>query len=159
MTLIALDNAQWGFESNCFVCERSNERGLRIPFFHDAGRQIVTATFALSEAFSGAPTWVHGGIVLAVLDEAMAWGTIAIANQFAATRETTTTFERPVLVGATHRIEATVLDVGEELVETGASITDERDRVCASARATFVILGEAQVQRAVLGTSDRPANE
>lgn len=72
MTTIRLHNEDWGFETNCFVCEPKNEHGLGISFFHDTDRNLVTAEFELSHTFSGAPTLVHGGITLAVLDEAMA---------------------------------------------------------------------------------------
>ena len=37
MTRHRLDNDAWGFESSCFVCEGRNERGLRVPSFHDDG--------------------------------------------------------------------------------------------------------------------------
>ena len=80
MTLVRLHNDDWGYETNCFVCEATNERGLRIPFFHDDEADVVVAELHLGHAFSGAPTLLHGGIVLAVLDEAMAWAAIAIAD-------------------------------------------------------------------------------
>lgn len=109
----------------------------------------MTATFDLGDAFSGAPTWVHGGIVLAVLDEAMAWATIALARCFAATRDTATTFERPVRVGRPHRVEARVVERDGELLRTVATIHDGKERVCARAAATFVALGEARAAQAV----------
>ena len=55
-----LTNEQWGFSSNCFVCEPTNGAGLRIPFFHDTERDVVTAEFDLTDAFSGTPSYVHG---------------------------------------------------------------------------------------------------
>ena len=38
-----LENARWGFESNCFVCEPRNAAGLRIPFEHDDEAGVVLA--------------------------------------------------------------------------------------------------------------------
>jgi len=32
MPLLSLTNDRWGFASNCFACEPTNEAGLRIPF-------------------------------------------------------------------------------------------------------------------------------
>ena len=81
MTLHRLHNEAWGFETNCFVCEPKNQAGLQIPFFHDDERSVVTAEFELSDAYSGAPSLVHGGVTLAVLDEAMAWACIAVGKQ------------------------------------------------------------------------------
>ena len=43
MARIRLHNDDLGYESNCFVCEASNEAGLRIPFFHDTEREMVVA--------------------------------------------------------------------------------------------------------------------
>jgi len=144
-----LENARWGFESNCFVCEPRNAAGLRIPFEHDDEAGVVRAAFTLDDRFSGAPTYVHGGVVLAVLDEAMSWATIAVGGVFAVTSETSTRFLRPVRVGREHAVEARVDEAGVERLETSAAVLDGKDRVCAEARATFVPLGPAQAVDAI----------
>ncbi len=82
---------------------------MRVPFFHDDEMGTVSAEFSLDERFSGAPSYVHGGLVLAILDEAMAWAAIAVAKTFALTRTTTTTFSRPVKVGRSYRVEARIM--------------------------------------------------
>ena len=91
-----LRNERWGFESNCFVCEPRNDAGMRLPFEHDDELDAVVCEFSLDDRFSGAPRFVHGGVLLSVLDEAMSWATIAIAGRFAVTEETTSRFKRPV---------------------------------------------------------------
>jgi acyl-coenzyme A thioesterase PaaI-like protein len=152
-----LDNTGWGFETNCFVCEQSNERGLRIPFFHDEQHGVVVAEFTLDGAFSGAPQYAHGGVVLAIMDEAMAWATIAIAHRFAMTHETTARFERPVRVDTTYRVEANIVAMDGDVLHTAAVVIDGRGRTCTNASAQFVSLGEAQAVRAVgaeLGADD-----
>lgn len=143
----ALTNERWGFESNCFVCEPRNDAGLRIPFFHDQESGTVTATFTLDDRFSGAPSYLHGGVLLAVLDEAMAWATIAVAHRWAVTGETTTRFEHPVRVGRTYTVTARITGPVPDhaaTLEASAEITDHKDRRCAASSATFVVLGEAQ---------------
>lgn len=149
VTLIPLRNDDLGYETNCFVCEPSNEEGLRIPFFHDTERNLVTAEFALSNSFSGAPTVVHGGVSLAVLDEAMAWACIAIGRQWAVTAETTTRFDRAVYVDKPHHVEAEITDQTDAEIRTTGRIVDLKGRVRAEATATFIVLGEAQIKRAV----------
>jgi uncharacterized protein (TIGR00369 family) len=141
-------NSRWGFESSCFVCEERNDHGLRIPFFHDPDAGEVVAGFELDERFSGAPSYVHGGVVLAVLDEAMAWATIAMAGQFAVTKETTTRFRRPVRVGRRYEVRAGVEEEADEL-RCRAVVTDADGERCASAEATFVPLGPAQAADAI----------
>jgi len=142
-----LHNDDWGFETNCFVCEPTNAQGLQIPFIHDTERLLVTAEFELNEAFSGAPTLVHGGVVLAVLDEAMAWACIAIGKQWAVTTETTTRFDRAVRVGSRYRVEAEVVDHVDATMRTSARVLDRRGVIRAEANATFTTLGEAQAVR------------
>lgn len=153
----ALTNDQWGFESNCFVCEPRNAAGLRIPFFHDEDNNTVTATFTLDDRFSGAPSYVHGGLLLAVLDEAMAWAAIAVAHRWAMTGETTTRFDHPVRVGRSYTVTARITEPpteGSSALAAAAEITDAKARTCATSSATFVVLGEAQAVAAGATTGD-----
>jgi hypothetical protein len=76
MAVERLENSRWGFGSNCFVCEPANARGMQVPFSHDTDRGVVFADFTLSTEYSGAPTYVHGGATLALMDEGMSWATI-----------------------------------------------------------------------------------
>lgn len=143
MGLRRLTNAGWGFETNCFVCEPANAAGLRLPFFHDEEADVVRADLKLDERFSGAPNYVHGGVVLAILDEAMAWATIAIGGKFAVTAETSTRFVYPVHLDRPYRVEARVDETDEERIVCSASVLDAKDRPCAEARATFSVLSAA----------------
>ncbi len=132
-----LSNERWGIETNCFVCEPRNEAGLRIPFFHDEVTGPVTARFTLDNRFSGAPAYVHGGVLLAVLDEAMAWAAIAVAHRWAVTGETTTRFEHPVRIGHEYTVTARIADALAESSTLAATavITDaQRPRVCGRSR-------------------------
>jgi uncharacterized protein (TIGR00369 family) len=149
MALRRLHNEDWGFESSCFVCEPKNDRGLQLPFHHDTDADLVRCEFTLGNEFSGAPSYVHGGISLAILDEAMAWATIAVGGKFAVTTETTTRFLRPAKVGRTYRVEARVDEQDEERMRTSAVVLDEKDRPCAESAATFAILSPAVAKDAI----------
>ncbi len=147
----ALTNEQWGFESNCFVCEPRNDAGLRIPFFHDKASETVTASFTLDGRFSGAPSYLHGGVLLAVIDEAMAWAAIAVAHRWAVTGETSTRFEHPVRVDRTYTVTARITErtaADASTLTATAEVTDVKGRRCAQSSATFVVLGEAQAAEA-----------
>jgi acyl-coenzyme A thioesterase PaaI-like protein len=150
MAIVKLDNSDWGFESNCFVCEQANERGLQIPFAFDDEATVVFADFVLDRPFSGAPQYAHGGIVLAILDEAMAWAAIAVGHRFAMTRETTAVFERPVRLGQSYRVEARLDDASDDAIHATALVKDENGKCRARANGLFVPLGLAQAN-AVLG--------
>ena len=143
-----LTNEGWGFTSNCFVCEPKNGTGLRIPFHHDEERDEVVAEFELDEDFSGAPTYLHGGITLAVLDEAMAWAAIAVAGKWAVTKRSTAEFERPVRVGKTYRVVARIDRSSEHEILASATILDHKDRACTTATGVFTPLGAAQAAEA-----------
>ncbi len=144
-----LRNEQWGFESNCFVCEPSNQAGSRLPFEHDDELDAVVCEFTLDDRFSGAPRYLHGGVLLAVLDEAMAWATIALAGKFAVTEESTTTFSRPVKVDRPHTCVARVTGTDGERIATTATVADRFGQVCATSTATFHVLMPAQVEAAI----------
>ncbi len=149
MAVHRLHNEDWGFETNCFVCEPTNARGLQIPFFHDDELEVVNAEFELSDTFSGAPTLVHGGVTLAVLDEAMAWACIAVGRQWAVTTDTTTKFHRTVRVGSLYRVEAGVVDHVDGVMRTTATVVDRRGELRVEAAASFTTLGEAQAARLI----------
>jgi acyl-coenzyme A thioesterase PaaI-like protein len=150
VTSVRLQNAAWGFASNCFVCEAANPDGLGIVFFHDTDAGLVSAEFVLGERFSGAPNYVHGGITLAVLDEAMAWAAIALAGSFALTRTTTTRFRRPVRVDRPHRVEGRLEGRnGDGSLDLSAVVLDAEGRSCAEARADFVPMDAGRAVAAI----------
>jgi acyl-coenzyme A thioesterase PaaI-like protein len=142
-----LHNDDWGIETNCFVCEPTNDAGLRIPFFHDTDRDVVVADVELSRAFSGAPTLVHGGVTLAVLDEAMAWACIAVGGLWAVTTETTTRFDKAVLIDTVYRVEAEVVGREASAMTCRARVLGSDGTVRVEATARFTTLGEAQAVR------------
>lgn len=122
---------------DCFACGLQNDRGLHIPY--EKVGETVEAVFTLGREFSGAPAFVHGGVVMTVLDEGMAWATIALRARFAVTQEFTTRFTRPVLIDRPHTLRAEcgpLAEDGRTLVVT-ASISREDGKVCASAEATY----------------------
>lgn len=56
---------------SCFVCGRDNTAGLRSRWVSDRAAGEVRATLVLAESFQSYPGLAHGGIVAALLDEAM----------------------------------------------------------------------------------------
>lgn len=148
MTRLRLHNDDLGYETNCFVCEQSNSAGLRVPYFHDTNANLVSAEFILGDAFSGAPTMLHGGVSLALLDEAMAWACIAIGRQWAVTSETSTKFHRAIYVDKPHVVEAEIVEQTDTEIITAGRILNLKGVVRAESRATFTALGEAQLKRA-----------
>lgn len=56
----------------CFVCGRENSGGLGARWTTDPSAGEVRTQLAIPERFNGYPGLVHGGVVTALLDEAMA---------------------------------------------------------------------------------------
>jgi len=56
---------------SCFVCGRENGGGLRTRWESDRAAGEVRTTVSVAEHFNGYPGVVHGGILAALLDEAM----------------------------------------------------------------------------------------
>ena len=156
MTLVPLTNEAWGFDSLCFVCEDANDRGLRIPFFLDDEAGTVTAEFTLTEAFSGAPALAHGGVLMAICDEAMCWATIAVAKTWALTAGNGHRFLRPVRLGRPYRVEARITGRDHDGIHATATVTSATTgKVAVEAQAVFSPIGEAQAARAI-GTEVAP---
>ena len=53
---------------HCFICGRSNPRGLYMTFY-DNERDKVYSEYTVSDAYQSYPGIVHGGIIAAMLDE------------------------------------------------------------------------------------------
>ena len=158
MALHPLHNTAFGFPSECFACDPDNPVGLRLSFVHDDEAGTVTSEFTLGPAYSGAPRFVHGGLLLAILDEAMAWAAIAVAGRFAVSRTSQASFRRPVMVDVAHRVEAAVEEQDEASVSARARIFNPEGKRCAEARARLVVLSEETARTAIgadLGGNER----
>ncbi len=159
MTVHPLTNADWGFDALCFVCDDRNPHGLRIPFFHDDQAGTVFADLTLGEGFSGPPALVHGGLLMTLCDEAMGWAMIAVAEVWALTATNAHRFVRPVRLGRTYRVEATITGRDEAGVHATATIASvPTGKLSVEAEATFSPLGQAQAAR-VIGSKVKPEHQ
>lgn len=57
---------------SCFICGRENPLGLKARWESDRKTMEVRTRVVIPEHFNGYPGVVHGGIITAILDEAMA---------------------------------------------------------------------------------------
>lgn len=136
---------------NCFACGPDNPKGLAIGY--EQVGDTVEATFTLDESFSGAPSFVHGGVAMTVLDDAMAWAAIAVRQRFAVTIQFSATFKRPVLVDERHTLRVTVgqVDVNGRTIPAIGEIRREDGNVCVQATATYHAMTDEEVA-AISGT-------
>jgi acyl-coenzyme A thioesterase PaaI-like protein len=120
----------------CFGCGDDNPIGLHLRFSpEDDG---VKASFIPGPQHQGFQDVVHGGIISAVLDEAMAWAT-AHAGVWAVTGEMRVRFRQPLKIGEITTVAARVSGTRGRLVTAAAELQLDRDRsAVATASATFV---------------------
>lgn len=129
----------FGFETNCYVCDPANASGLRLDFYLDDERDVVTATARLGAEYSGAPTLVHGGVLAAICDDAMAWAAIALARRFALTAESRFRYAAPVPCGQELTVTARLVGRVDTQIWLIAEICGgETVLVRAEARATVI---------------------
>jgi uncharacterized protein (TIGR00369 family) len=123
-------------DNYCFVCGKQNTSGLGLSF-SSVGDKIV-AEFTLQKKFQGYKDIIHGGIIAAILDEAMIKVLLTKDIQ-AVTAELTVRFKAPLLAGETVSVEAGVLKVKKNLVETSAVIKRPDSSIIAEGTAKLII--------------------
>ncbi|MEX2236196.1 MAG: PaaI family thioesterase [Dehalococcoidia bacterium] len=149
MTLKPLRNTDFKFPSLCFVCDQGNERGMQVPFALDTERGRVVAELNLGQPFSGAPNYVHGGAIAAVLDEATAWAVIALLERFGITRRSETSYKKPLLIGETYQVEAWVEEQEDRKVTARAQILGQDGEVHAEFTGKYRVMDRAEAEKAI----------
>ena len=139
----------FAFDTRCFVCDQENEGGLRQRFFMDDELGRVVAEFVPSADHSGAPNYAHGGVSMAVLDDAMAWAIIAIKDRFGLTRKAEVEFLRPVLVGRAYEVQAWVESFEGRSLVARAELRSSEGKLCVAAKAGYTVLTLEEAERAI----------
>ena len=121
-------------ENMCFACGKANKIGLKLDFKeHEGG---VLAEFVPNEYHQGYPGITHGGIVITLLDEAIAWA-CRIRGYDAFTAHLEVRFRNPLKIGERVQIYGKVvkekgrLAIGEAVVKAG-------ERIIAEAKGKFI---------------------
>jgi uncharacterized protein (TIGR00369 family) len=104
----------------CFVCGKENPSGLGVDFDIDREWRSISAKFTPSDIHQGYERIVHGGILSALLDEAMVKLTVGLGTP-AVTAQITVTFKAPAAPG-------------EELLVSGRLIHETRRLIQAEAK-------------------------
>ncbi len=121
----------------CFVCGKDNPCGLKLSFALLDGK--ITSDFTPSSQHQGYKDITHGGIITALLDEAMIQAAL-IEGMAPVTAEINVRFKKPLIAGQRSHIEAEIVKKGKRLVEAAARLTSGADgNVIAEARAKLLI--------------------
>jgi acyl-coenzyme A thioesterase PaaI-like protein len=131
-------------ENYCFGCGGGNAHGLRLIFDVDDAVPRAIGHFRLAREFQGAEGVVHGGVVAAILDEAM--GKLHHGVK-AMTAHLVIEYRRPVPVGEEIIVEAVQKErKGRNLLHSG-EIRNAAGEVLARGEARFVELDEARLKK------------
>lgn len=112
--------------------------GLRLRFRTED--ESVRAEFTPSSIHEGYPGYVHGGITCALLDEAMGWAAYHLSSgALVVTGRVQIKFRRPLLVGETLSVAASVKRRSTRHLWTEATVRRRDGKVAAEATAIMVI--------------------
>lgn len=131
-----------GTFTGCFGCGPDNPRGLRLEFLRD-GDAVVSHT-SLGLEYAGYRNFIHGGVIAAILDEAMGWALLHIRGRYGVTRSLTVDYRRPVRVASRLTVRASIDAFRTESAEISAMIRDHRGRVLASAASAWTLVRNAR---------------
>ncbi len=105
----------------CFVCGKDNPAGLSVAFEINASSRTITAVFTPSDMHQGYEGIVHGGILSALLDEAMAKLTFGLGIP-AVTAEMTVKFKNPAAPGNSLSVSGRITEETRRLIRAEARI-------------------------------------
>lgn len=129
-------------QHNCFGCGAQNHIGLRLRFFVD-GEGAAIATLRMPRRFQGPHGFVHGGVIAAVLDEAMSKAIHASAHGakiMALTRQMETEYLRPTPLGAVLTLRGLQDRVEGRKHFCSGTLSDAGGHVLARGKALFIAI-------------------
>ncbi len=129
-----------------FVHGLRNPSGLHLQY-HLTGERVVT-TWVAGEEHAGFPGFVHGGLVTAVLDDAMGRCSV-LHHRWVVTGRLDTRFREVAPLGAALRVEAWITRLTRRLMTAAAVMTLEDGRVVAEASGTYLPIPRPLVARMV----------
>lgn len=121
----------------CFVCGKQNTGGLNLNFSFLEGKAF--AEFILRKKFQGYKDIIHGGIIAAILDEAMIKAALAQGIR-AVTAEIAVRFTNPLFAGEKGTVEAEITKSGRKLIEADASIRVAGSRTVAEGKGKLIVV-------------------
>lgn len=105
----------------CYVCGKKNPGGLGVDFATNSELRTISAKFTPLDIHQGYEGIVHGGILSALLDEAMAKLTVSLGTP-AVTAEMSVKFKAPAAPGEELFISGRLIQETRKLIQAEAKI-------------------------------------
>jgi uncharacterized protein (TIGR00369 family) len=138
------------YEQYCFACGRRNPLGLHVEFERADGG--VRAHYTPRAEDVGFPGVIHGGVLVTLLDEAMAWAMYAEAYALGVTAKMDVRYRRAATPDDTLVLSGRVARVRGRRIEVDATIDAATGERLAEASALFLRVAperEAELMRAI----------
>jgi uncharacterized protein (TIGR00369 family) len=139
------------YEQVCFACGRHNAFGLQLRFTRAEDGSVVAA-YEPRPQDAGFPGVMHGGILMTLLDEAMAWALWSEAGALGVTAKMETRYRRTVTLDGPLTLRGRVARARGRRFEVEATLDDASGARLADASALFLRLPparEREVMRAI----------
>ena len=130
----------------CFVCGQRNPFGLHLVFQQEG--QSIVADFQPREEHQGFPGVIHGGIVAAVLDEALGrTSLLGVHPEWTMTGKLEVRYRRYVPYGPLLRVRATLESERRRMLQARGVLTlaEDEDAILAEASGIFLPLSNGVV--------------
>ncbi len=131
----------------CFVCDITGEnpRSLKLKILWDETKSQTVVPFVPEASWCGFEGFVHGGILTAICDDAMAWASRKESDAWSVTANISIRFLRSVQVGAPYEARGELLRRDGKKFHTQAVVRDQEGKACVEAKAVFVEVPEEKL--------------
>ncbi|QTX31873.1 PaaI family thioesterase [Aminithiophilus ramosus] len=134
--------------SGCFVCgtREENPQGLAVSIFWDEEARQTVIPIEASSGWCGYHGVIHGGIQVALADDAMAWAIRRGEGIWSVTAHMEATYRRPVKIDSPCRVLGRVVCRRGRKITTEAEIVDDEGEILAQFKALFVQMDEESLR-------------
>lgn len=126
--------------AGCVVCGPANARGLHLSLHVDPDTGIIQTRFVPEREHIGFTGIVHGGIISAVIDEAMVWAASWHGKRFCVCGEMSVRFRQSARIGSPMIVRAEVGLTRGKLIATSCQASDESGKIIATGTGKYVPL-------------------
>ncbi len=126
----------------CFVCGRpegKNSRSLGLDFFWDDENFNVAALFEPDSTWCGYEGIVHGGIISAIVDDAMGKAVSRRTCKMGFTAILSMKYRKNLTIGRQYTLNAFTTELKGKRVKAKATIKDERGNLYSEAEGLFIL--------------------
>jgi acyl-coenzyme A thioesterase PaaI-like protein len=142
---------------HCLVCGRLNPYGLKLDVFVAPENGLVMIEFIPRSYHVGFEGIVHGGLLTAVMDEAMTWAATWKGKRFCMCGELLVRFRHSARAGDKLRVEALVDFYRHKLIEPSAKLFNEDHQLLATAGGKYIPMTAEQHKDVVRSFTDDPS--